>query len=147
MAVRIPKGLISLFKFAIAVTLIAGVWYYVNNYRKDDLNKFYLQFDTWGITQVGKAEIDRKNQIDNLADENVPFVQREALKNRTVFLGATDKMVLLALGNPITDPTVNASGQQVWVYSFGDYTRPTYLYFDKHYNTWVLSKAEKASRF
>ena len=138
-------SIIRFIKLLVILLLLCGAFLYVQNYRKDELEKFYLKFDSWGVTQVGRDELQRRAAIDALQDQGVIFVQQEALKNRTVFLGATDQMVLLALGKPIKNPEMNTLNQQVWTYSFDDYGRPTLLYFDKRDGKWILSKAEKSN--
>jgi len=146
MASGIPSSIIFFVKLLVVVLLLGGAFFYISTNHKEELDKFYLKVDSWGFTSVGKAEIERKAAIDALADEGVLFPQREALVNKTVFLGATAKMVTLALGKPVAEPTTNASGQQIWVYYFNDYDRPTFLYFENRNNVWILSKAEKSSR-
>lgn len=138
------NSLFKLIKLVIALAILFGLFFYISNYHKDELNKFYLKFDVWGVTDIGRTELQRLEAIDDLEKE-VVHVQREALKNRTVFLGATDKMVILALGKPLKDPKLNSLNQQVWIYNFDDYSRPTYLYFEKRSNKWILVKAEKIS--
>ena len=136
---KILKTIIPLAKIAAVILLIYGTYFYFNNYQKEALQKFYFQVDVWGITDVGRAELDRKYKINEL---DIPFAQRQALINKTVFFGATSKMVLLALGEPAERP-VNTPEQQIWVYYFDDYSRPTQLFFIMKDKQWVLNSAEK----
>ena len=138
---RSLKYLKSLLTFAVIIVILFGAFYFINHYYKDELEKFYLKVDKIGITDVGKAEITRQRSIKNFKFNNLPlpFAQQEALINKTVFFGATSEMVLLALGNPASAPIVNDKGQEVWVYYFEDYNRPTYLYFQNK----ILVSAEK----
>jgi hypothetical protein len=125
--------------------VLGGLFYYINLNYKSELEKFYFKVDKWGITEIGKAELQRQERITELNEKGVPFAQCEALRKRTVFFGATSEMVLLALGQPANEPVINDQGLQVWVYYFDDYTRPTHLYFTKKDDVWILSSAEKIS--
>jgi len=142
---NIPARIKMLIKFFAVIFLLFAGYFYVSNFHEDDLKKFYLKFDTLGITTVGRSELNRIDAIKALSDRPspVPVPQQDALINRTVFLGADNEMVTLALGPPIEDPTINDKGQQLWVYHFDDYNRPTYLYFEKRGIYWILVKAEK----
>ncbi len=142
---KIPAGIKTLVKLIVLLSIIGAGYYYLTAFHKEDLDKFCLKFDTLGITSIGRAEQDRIYAIRALSDRNVHGPQQEALINRTVFLGADNEMVALALGSPLKKPEINSLGQQVWIYYFDDYSRPTYLYFEKRGTYWVLVKAEKTS--
>ena len=133
-----PRKLNSLIFIIVALLLLGGTYFYFSIFHKDALEKFYLKVDVIGITQIGKAELDRTSEIMNL---DLPLSQREALINKTIFFGANKQMVILALGKPESQNATPGTSQEVWVYYFDDYTRPTYLYFtgDK------LVSAEKAN--
>lgn len=138
---RVTKGQKSLIKFIATLLLIYAAFYYVDSHHKSELDKFYLKFDRLGITEIGRNENERRSKIHDL---DIPLVQRDALTNGTVFFGATSEMVSLALGKPISEPRINDKGEQVWIYNFDDYKRPTYLNFRNENNVWVLRSAEKA---
>ncbi len=131
------KNITSFIKLFAALIILAALFYILNHAFKSELEKFYLKVDVLGITDAGKAEIERQDKINALS---IPFAQKLALINKTIFLESDENMVMLALGKPASPPIVNNEGEEVWVYYFGDYNRPTYLYFDKDK---ILRKAEK----
>ena len=99
---------------------------YISIFQKDAVNSFLKKYDFIGVSVAGRAEKDRQYLINNLP---IPFEQRQALKQGTIFLGATTDMVLLAIGQPAQAPEKTADGQDKWVYYFQDSSRPTYLFF------------------
>jgi hypothetical protein len=101
---------------------------YIATFQKEAVDDFLKKYDFLGLSQTGQAEKQRLYQINNLP---IPFEQRQALVQGTVFLGATKQMVELALGQPSSSPQQMADGTEKWVYFFQDSSRPTYLFFEK----------------
>ncbi len=101
---------------------------YIGAFQKEAVNDFLKKYDFIGVSQTGQAEKQRLYLINNLP---IPYEQRQALRQGTVFLGATKQMVELALGKPASAPEQTSEGQEKWVYFFQDSSRPTYLYFEK----------------
>ncbi len=103
---------------------------YVQVHNPGMLKELLIQIDVFGVSSASIEEKRRRNTITFLP---VPFEQREALKNRTVFLGATKEMVILAIGEPktVSKPRSadKAEDKESWVYYFGDDARPTLLNF------------------
>lgn len=99
---------------------------YLSFFQKEIVSKFMQQYDVIGISEAGRMEKTRVYQINNLP---IPFEQRQALKQGTIFMGASKQMVYLALGNPASQPEKDGSGNEKWVYFFKDNSRPTYLFF------------------
>ncbi len=59
--------------------------------------------------------------------------KKEILVSKTVFLGASPNMVLLALGKPMSEERDAAQeGAQRWIYHFQDDSRPTELRFEDY---------------
>ena len=100
---------------------------YIALFQQEFVSDFLKKYDFIGVSETGQAEKQRLYRINNL---DIPFEQRQALKQGTVFLGATKEMVVLALGNPYGKPEHVAGGQEKWVYFFQESTRPTYLFFE-----------------
>jgi hypothetical protein len=100
--------------------------FYITTFQKDAVEGFLKKYDFIGLSEIGQNEKQRLYQINNLP---IPFEQRQALVNGTVFLGASKQMVGLALGAPYGQPQIMADGTERWVYFFQDSSRPTYLFF------------------
>ncbi len=86
---------------ALPYIMVGGLVYlmlsYMANYQPELLTDILLQIDIYGITPEARQEQARLAAIKELT---IPFEEKEVLVNRTVFLGATQEMVLLALGEP-----------------------------------------------
>ena len=108
--------------------LIALTIFYIATFQKEAVDGFLKKYDFLGFSETGQAEKNRQYLINNLP---IPFEQRQALKQGTVFLGATKQMVELALGKPHGTPEQMSDGTEKWVYFFQDSSRPTYLYFQQ----------------
>ena len=115
-------------KFVFIVSLLVALmimpYFYLKAYEPERLDNLLLEFDEWGITEVGRKEQERLRKINEL---KIPFEQRQALMNRTIFLGAKKEMVLLSLGEPTITPVNISVTEQRLVYYLGDYDRPTIL--------------------
>ena len=119
------------------VVIILSIVLYILFFQQTAINNFLVKYDSIGITSVGAKEKARLRTINNL---NIPFEQRNALANRTVFIGASEQMVELALGSPTATPSEEGS-QVRWTYFFEEHSRPIYLYFEGG----SLVNAEKGS--
>lgn len=106
---------------------------YLNSTNPEMVRSVLLKVDILGISAPVQAERSRVAAINQLG---IPWEQREVLINRTVFLGATEEMVALALGAPravSARPLPERPGQEltVWAYYLQDDLRPTLLEFDE----------------
>lgn len=118
----------------VAVSLVTvALFSYLNRTNPEMVRSALLKVDMLGITAPAQAEKARVAAINQLG---IPWEQREVLINRTVFLGATEQMVYLALGQPqAANKRVAAErGNReltVWAYYLQDELRPTLLEFDE----------------
>jgi hypothetical protein len=111
--------------------------YYIYSDPKKSL-QFKVMLSKFGLSQTGRDEQQRMDSIDAL---DIPFEQRESLKNRNVFIGATKTMVKLAFGPSKFPPRYTEKNEEVWVYYFDDYDRPLFLFFEAD----ILVAAKKGS--
>ncbi len=140
--------MLGLIKFIILISLgssvVLSAFIYVQYFYPDVANKFLVDFDKYGLTEVGRQEQERIKQINALG---IPYEHKTALRNRTIFMEASPKMVYLALGEPqtVTKGTYNYEGNEVdmieMVYYFKDDRRPTILVFRQN----RLVEAKKSS--
>lgn len=121
----------------ISIALVtAGGLSYVNQTNPEALTDLMVHVDVFGITPQASQEKERQYQIRMLT---IPYEKKKVLLERTVFLGATRQMVVLALGEPkeaqkITEHEKRPDGKIInerWVYYFKDDPRPTVLEFEK----------------
>ena len=134
---KMKSMLVMLVKIIIVIALLGGIIFYFGSYNKAAFNEFLLEHDNMGLTEIASKELARKDSINRL---NIPHEQKQALLNKTVFIGATKQMVGLAIGFPIRK-TVNSEGKDKWFYIVDDSTTPIILTFtgDK------LAKAERGT--
>lgn len=118
--------------------LIVGSIFYIYKFHSEDIKLLLIKFDTIGITEIGDAE---QKRIDAISSLDIPYEQRKALTENTIFIGANKLMVVLALGEPIRS-TTNEYSEDVWIYHFDARSRPVLLHFD---DDEILYKAEKGS--
>lgn len=121
----------------------AGVYAYVYTQRPDIIKQVLLKIDNLGIVQTRSVEdIERIDQINALA---ISYEEKQVLINRTIFMGASPRMVMLAIGEPKSGHKElnKATGAQavVLVYHLPKELSPTILRFDEG----KLTKAEKGS--
>ena len=113
------------------LTVSAGVFSYVYTERPDVIKQVKLKLSTLGIASSDPAETKRVAEINKLT---IPYEEKQILINKTIFLGATPSMVMLALGAAKEDHRVNdaKTGKEaiVWVYHLPQDTKPTMLKFD-----------------
>lgn len=133
-----------LFIISLIVLMFSGTMAtaYVQTHNPAMIKELLITVDLFGISQVASDEKKRTLVISKL---DIPFEKRDALKKRTIFLGATKEMTVLALDQPKNiykqnDPQ-KGSDTDIWVYFFENDTKPTLLYFQDN----VLITAEKGS--
>lgn len=134
---KMKSLLTTLLKFIIFIALIGGIIFYFGSYNKAAFSEFVLEHDNIGLTELASKEIARKDSINRL---NIPYEQKQALINKTVFIGATKQMVNLAISLPIRK-TVDSNGHDKWFYIVDDSTTPIILTF----NGEKLAKAERGT--
>jgi hypothetical protein len=130
------------FMALVMLCAIAFGGYFAYRYAPDKVNELIIKIDRFGITDMGKREQYRINQIEQLP---ITYAEKQVLLDRTVFLGATPQMVKLALGTPKQEQTTGAvdRGNEVitYIYHFSKDSRPTLLRFENQ----KLTSAGKAS--
>ena len=126
MAVKLKTLLKILLAIAFMVILMVS-FIFSDKHLSKKLTRMITKVDSMGITEQGRIENARQAKIDEL---NIPYEQRQSLKNKTVFIGATKIMVRLALGNPSEPVQFVEDNKEVWIYYFEDFNRPTYLIFE-----------------
>lgn len=118
------------------------LFFYLGNYQPQAVTDMLMQVDVFGWTKTVQDEKKRLYKIDNLTvkdnGKEVPlsYDEKQVLINRTVFMGATPEMVVLALGDPIkitTSETMETNGnklpQLIYVYYLLADKRPTFFVF------------------
>ncbi|MDG1286766.1 MAG: hypothetical protein P8P30_04280 [Rickettsiales bacterium] len=120
----------------------AGIYSYVYNQRPDIYKQVLLKLDRMGFTQSAPEELKRVDDINQL---RISYEEKQILINKTIFLNASPRMVMLALGNPKEGHRIkNAkTGKKsiILVYHLPEELRPTMLHFEEN----KLVKAEKGS--
>ena len=127
----------SLLILILLLCIAGGVGYYIYSDPKATL-KFKVMMSKIGLSETGHDEQQRIDKIDAL---DIPFEQRESLKQRNVFIGATKTMVKLAFGESKLPPKYTEDNLEVWIYYFNDYDRPLFLFFEAN----ILTAAKKGS--
>ena len=124
-SISIPwKKLIPVSFIAFILIGSLGIFYYVYKYEPQLFSVFSDDFKKAGFIEDSPAEIARRNKINQLPIE---YEKKQILINKSVFLGATPKMVMLALGQPRSG---HKSGSEViLVYHLPNESRPTALKF------------------
>ena len=121
----------------------AGVYAYVYTQRPDIIKQVLLKVNDFGLVETRTAEdLDRIDQINQLS---ISYEEKQVLINRTIFMGASPRMVMLAIGKPKSGHKVvnDHTGREsvILVYHLPKELSPTILQFDEG----KLSKAEKGS--
>ncbi|GEM_PF-3459582 len=119
-----------------------GAYSYIYNQRPDIYQKVLLKLDRLGITQPAPEELVRIDEINKLT---ISYEEKQILIKKTIFLGASPRMVMLALGQPKEGHRVSSTEADkekiILVYHLPEELRPTMLHFDND----KLVKAEKGS--
>jgi hypothetical protein len=130
------------FLYIILAVLVSATLYYLESYQPELMSKLMIQVDVFGFTRVAQAEQERVGKINELS---IPYEDKQVLINRTVFMGATEDMVKLALGSPwkVEERMWEAKKTMLtyYVYYLPDDKRPTILIFQDH----QMIKAYKGS--
>ncbi len=101
--------------------------FYMENFQPELMNSFLIKVDIFNITQAAKEEHKR---IEDIKDLTIPYEEKQVLVNRTVFMGASQDMVRLALGEP-RKTWVQTKYQEVYyVYFLPNDKRPTIFVFE-----------------
>lgn len=111
---------------------IGGTYNYLNNHNPDALKQITLKLDRLGLTPENPVEIQRVSNINKLS---ISYEEKQILINKTIFLGATPRMVMLALGQPQeghrTNDDLESKKTVILVYHLPEELRPTMLKFDE----------------
>lgn len=118
--------MLRLFTLILIVCLfvMGGVYIFtMSNVRTESL---LMKLDVWGITDVGKREQERIRNINKLY---ISSYKKKVLQDRAIFIGASQKMVNLALGKPKYWFIDNKQNINLLVYHPEGEKRPTVLEF------------------
>ena len=126
-----------------AVIIGSGAIYgYVYTQRPDLWKQLLIKVD---VNHYDAAEVDR---IDNINRLPISYEEKQVLINRTIFMGASPQMVMLALGQPKEGHKIvptNSGGSVkesiILIYHLQGEARPTVLRFDDN----KLTEAKKGS--
>lgn len=101
---------------------------YLQTYHSDDVKDWVIRMDVLDITDMSKLEHYREDRIKRL--EGLDADQKLALINHTVFIGATARMVELALGSPNAHiPPIVKKNLLFYIYLLANDKRPTVFEF------------------
>ena len=135
-------GILRAFLYIILGALLFAMLFYLESYQPEVMTKILIQVDVFGFTRVAQAEQERVAKINELT---IPYEDKQVLINRTVFMGATQDMVRLALGKPWKTDDRMWEAKKImltyYVYYLPDDKRPTILIFQQD----QLIKAYKGS--
>lgn len=120
-------GKITVYSCLMAATF--AVILYMQFYKPTLVKELIISVDTFGVTTIGQIEKARQFEINHLP---ITYEEKQVLLNRTVFLGATPRMVALALGEPKERKKYRAAKGTgtAYVYYLPDDPRPTILRFE-----------------
>ncbi|MGB1540473.1 MAG: hypothetical protein ACPG80_05885 [Rickettsiales bacterium] len=136
---KLPTHLIitAVMTFIMVGSILLLIYFFPSQFRS-----LLLAIDRFGVTEVGAQEQQRVRTINKLP---ITYEEKQVLINRTVFFGATQQMVVLALGQPFcslnTQATVDQPPTEYWVYYIAGDVKPTRLSFQND----VLIAAGKQS--
>lgn len=119
-----------------------GIYTYVYTQRPDIYNQVKLKLSRFGFSEQSPQEVQRVSDINRLS---ISYEEKQILINRTIFMGATPRMVMLALGKPkeghrMLDKAANKE-VIILVYHLPEELRPTMLRFEEN----KLVEAKKGS--
>jgi len=140
---KIPSGPLVVIAFILFLVVgIAGTTHYLYTNQPDMVKHIALKLDRLGLTQPNPTEINRVSEINILP---ISYEEKQILINKTIFLGATPRMVMLALGKPKEGHRANSEIDNaktlILVYHLPEDLRPTMLYFEEG----KLTQARKGS--
>lgn len=90
--------MLRVFPYITIVLLVIILLTYLQNYDPDFIKNKIIEMDVLNILPATKEEHDRKYRIGSLT--TIGALEKQALYQHTVFIGATAEMVELALGMP-----------------------------------------------
>lgn len=124
------------FKWLTLLVLAGGsfaavVWLGQSN--PEQLNRVIITVDIFGWSDQTALE---RGRVKEIMDLPIEYEKKQALVARTVFIGASEKMVALALGNPRKTATLphTPEGREariVWQYHFAGDPKPTLFEFEE----------------
>lgn len=157
--------------YLVISVIVFTTLFYMQTYERDEFDKLIVQYDHFHWTLIAKDEYQRRQEIDAISDGVTGATQKDTLKQRKVYIGATAQMVRYALQEHPNDGPVfaypaagnlkDATGKTVqavflaYVYFIGDDKRPTVFIFQctknpaecsdykNHENIFFLNKAYK----
>lgn len=100
---------------------------YLQFYKPGLLKELILSIDVVGVTPIGQEEQSRQATINGLP---ITYEEKQVLINKTVFLGASSRMVMLALGTPKEQKPSGKGAGNIYIYYQPDDPRPTILRFE-----------------
>ncbi len=102
------------------------IFFYLVNYRPETGTEILIQLDVFGVTSIAQEEQKRLAAINDLS---IPYDEKQVLRNRTVFMGASHKMVQLALGAPkkIVEGMLDGHTATFYIYYLPNDKRATIL--------------------
>lgn len=110
-----------------------GIYNYLYLHKPDVLKQISVKLDRLGLAPENPAETQRIYEINKLP---ISYEEKQILINNTIFLGATPRMVMLALGKPkeghrAADNSGENKKTLILVYHLPEDLRPTMLRFDE----------------
>lgn len=118
----------KLLQIVILVTAIALSCIYIYTTQPELVDRVLLRIDVLGISDTARRENERLEKIRALS---IPYEEKYVLVNRTVFMGASEYMVTLALGEPSKRDQQGTPPKVTLVYFLPNDKRPTLLVFEE----------------
>ena len=140
---KIPwKMIINTMVIFIVLIGATAAYSYISTERPDIYKNIKLKLDKFGLAPEDPMEIQRVADINKMT---ISYEEKQILINKTIFMGATTRMVMLALGKPKQghrgSKTANEKDVVILVYHLPEELRPTMLHFEDN----KLTKAYKGS--
>lgn len=120
------RRLLVIMPYMLVMLITFGIAFWLAQVRPDLRNNVVLAIDIFSISELATQEKQRVSTIKLL---KISSEQKEALVNKTVFIGCTKEMVQLALGAP-RSLEHDEKSRDIWVYYLGDEKRATKFAFD-----------------
>lgn len=140
---KIPWKIISALAVILFIAVGAAFAYnYAYVQHPEVYKKIKIKLDKLGLIQQSPEEIQRVAEINKMT---ISYEEKQILINKTIFMGATPRMVMLALGQPKQghkgDKTNEGKDIITLTYHMPGEFKPTQLYFENN----KLTKAYKIS--
>ncbi len=110
---------------------IAGATYAIQALSPSLYLKLIVTCDIFGLNKEAKVE---KQRLDNINLLPISNEKKNFLIEHRIFVGASESMVELALGNPLDKMPEDKNPQsekERWIYHFADDINPTALEFQQ----------------